>query len=118
MTESDFLQCTNLLGFKVNIYFQITVDTPMRSVREALEMMQHNLKIPGRPVKEREENGKAFRFTDDLRNTGDQDSQDSNWAKEKEWAQRILQHLIEIRQPFKLDRLTRGNGSCLMIGLM
>ena len=82
----------------------------MRSLRDILELKQHNLKIP--------DNQKNEEFTDELRNTGDLESQDLEWAKERGWAKRILQHITKIKQPYRLDRLTKGNGSCLMIALM
>ena len=57
-------------------------------------------------------------FTDKLRNTSDLASQDPSFSNEKRWAEIIIQHIRKIKQPFKLDRLTKGNGSCLMIAVM
>ena len=57
----------------------------MRSLRDILELKQHNLKIP--------DNQKNGQFTDELRNTGDLERQDLEWAKERGWGKRILQHI-------------------------
>ena len=75
-----------------------------------------NLKKKFKSVKDNEENGK--KFTDELGNTSDLETQDPKFNKERGWAEIIIQHIRKIKQPYRLDRLTKGNGSCLMIALM
>mgnify|MGYP001446005385 CR=1 FL=1 len=57
-------------------------------------------------------------FTDELGNTCDLETQDPEFHNERGWAEIIIQHIRTIKQPYRLDRLTKGNGSCLMIALM
>ena len=75
-----------------------------------------NLKQRFKSSKDNEENGE--KFTDELGNTCDQANQDPDFSNERGWAETIIQHIRKIKQPFRLDRLTKGNGSCLMIALM
>ena len=75
-----------------------------------------NLKKKFKSVQENKENGE--KFTDELGNTSDLETQDPEFNKERGWAEIILQHIRKIKQPYRLDRLTKGNGSCLMIALM
>ena len=40
------------------------------------------------------------------------------WSGEREWGTAILEKMKSIGLKFKLDKLTRGNGSCLMIAVL
>ena len=86
------------------------------NIAEPDEESIKNLKKKFRSAKNSEENGEEF--TDKLGNTSDVTSTDPEFANERRWAEIIIQHIIKMKQPFRLDRLTKGNGSCLMIALM
>ena len=75
-----------------------------------------NLKKKFKSVQDNEEKGE--KFTDELGNTCDLETQDPEFNNERRWAEIIIQHIRKIKQPYRLDRLTKGNGSCLMIALM
>ena len=40
------------------------------------------------------------------------------WSNERFWADTIMANMRRVGLPFKLDKLTRGNGSCLMIAVL
>ena len=40
------------------------------------------------------------------------------WSGEREWGNSILANMRRVGLNFKLDKLTRGNGSCLMIAVL
>ena len=40
------------------------------------------------------------------------------WSGEREWGNSILANMRRVGLTFKLDKLTRGNGSCLMIAVL
>ena len=40
------------------------------------------------------------------------------WSGEREWGSAIMEKMKSIGLKFKLDNLTRGNGSCLMIAVL
>ena len=75
-----------------------------------------NLKQKFKSSKDNAENGE--KFTDELGNTCDPANQDPGFSNERGWAETIIQHIRKIKQPFRLDRITKRNGSCLMIALM
>ena len=40
------------------------------------------------------------------------------WSGEREWGTAIMEKMRSVGLHFKLDKLTRGNGSCLMIAVL
>ena len=41
-----------------------------------------------------------------------------SWSGEREWGSAIMEKMRSIGLHFKLDKLTRGNGSCFMIAVL
>merc|ERR1711911_518102 len=86
------------------------------NIAEPDEQSITNLKKKFKSSQNIEENEE--KFTDKLGNTCDLSSKDPEFTNERRWAKIIIQHIIKIKQPFRLDGLTKGNGSCLMIAIM
>ena len=45
-------------------------------------------------------------------------SYNDKWSGERSWADTIMANMRRVGLSFKLDKLTRGNGSCLLIAVL
>ena len=97
------------------------LDTVRKKQKATRRQVLHTQKITKLAIREPDEKRKPSRFdnfTDNLSNTGDPNSEDPSWQNEKRWASILIEHITKINLRFALDRLTKGNGSCLMIACM